>query len=238
MAFTLIERLGVIAIIAILAGMLLPALAKAKATARRAKCMSNLRQVGIGMTIYADDNEDRLLPVRFHEVQIALQPPEREATVQLGLGVSTNGAQIWTCPDRPTFPQYEPQYPQWIIGYQYFGGIDKWKNPAGVFRSRSPVKSTTSQPGWVMAADAVMKINGTWGGGRDTAFKDMPPHRGPGKKPTGGNHLTMDGAVRWYSFSKMLFIHSWNPNGPRDAYFYQEDLGPRLSRLVDKIRPR
>jgi prepilin-type N-terminal cleavage/methylation domain-containing protein/prepilin-type processing-associated H-X9-DG protein len=58
-AFTLVELLVVITVIAILAALLLPALSNAKESARRARCASNLRQILVGARMYADENDDR-----------------------------------------------------------------------------------------------------------------------------------------------------------------------------------
>src|SRR5512134_2059164 len=58
--FTLIELLVVVAVIGILAGILLPALAKAKEKAHRITCVSKLKQVGLAIQMYADANEDTL----------------------------------------------------------------------------------------------------------------------------------------------------------------------------------
>jgi prepilin-type N-terminal cleavage/methylation domain-containing protein len=254
-AFTLIELLVVIAIIAILVALLLPALATTKEQGQRTSCLNNLRQVYVGCTVYTGDNQDVLFQARPNStdgsdwVQVCLDPTMASMGVA-GLpkfntmdrmAFTNAGKSIWSCPNRPGFPVYEPGFAddektlapgQIVLGYQYFGGITTWVNPGGSFPSRSPVKTTKSQPWWVVAADTTMRIDGAWGQGSrsDTSGPDDPlgpdaflnaPSHLPNRRPAGGNQVFMDGSAGWQKFDTMWFLTSWVADGTRDSFIYQ-----------------
>src|SRR5688572_3450218 len=94
--FTLIELLVVIAVIAILAAIALPALARAKKQAQRTVCLSNLKQVGVGIQLYADENEDSL-------------PGPVKAGAQASYDITSSHQLIWYIAEKIGAPRPQTQ---------------------------------------------------------------------------------------------------------------------------------
>ncbi len=230
--FTLIELLVVIAIIAILAGMLLPALSKAKAKAKGIACINNLKQTGLAMIMYSDENEGSIPRGNGHPWFFVYMDYMPEG----GTEENFSGIRIYKC---PSYPNRDPKKRQ-IITYS----INAWKfssvkdmtgseqvGPSKITAFQNPADSihiggnsaTPQRPIVTGIRDAITNLNDVWAPGHlpynpQTSRLSSERRLAATRHNQGANYVFLDGHASFLQSTKVvtdLFREEKNPNAVR-----------------------
>jgi len=230
--FTFIELLVVVAIIAILASLLLPALARAKEQARRAECKNNLHQFIIGQLILAGDNEEKFFDARrsgggYHATYLSYD--HHDALLKI-LGEEISPCPNLRVPGVAPFPPYNMERTPWddgigmVIGYYNLAGVPpeiqaglggtrklgpKWISPQrttdlGDLIVAADVNEDMTATWWTTASNAVHTKNGRVVVSTiEKKSRDITP---TGLGGEGGHGGYIDGSVRWTN------TEAWGPH--------------------------
>ena len=178
--FTLIELLVVIAIIAILAAILFPVFARAREKARQTSCLSNVKQIMLGVMMYAQDY-DETLPAG---ALIAAAPSNNNDWYEL-VGPYLKNAQILICPSRKAYSiTYGWNYQE--FGYYYGSHGTGWCTSLGDIDEPAST---------VLLGDG--RLNTRYLYKRSTTYTSKVHN-------DGGNMALCDGHAKWYSYSSLL----------------------------------
>jgi prepilin-type N-terminal cleavage/methylation domain-containing protein len=215
-AFTLVELLTVIAIIAILAGLLIPTLVGSKERAKRIACMNNLRQLNIAAHLYAGDNAEKL-PHGVTDAGSEYPPLIPSNTWKAFIQYSS--ARVMGCPGMPApfkLGGYLYEDYGYVMGFNYLGGHTKlreaglsatygWESPLNINESGS-LAVIAELNVWTPTGSQTVAPHGPTGAIYQQGDATNPDAAGKSSKSigaVGGNVAYLDGSATWKPIGKM-----------------------------------
>jgi prepilin-type N-terminal cleavage/methylation domain-containing protein/prepilin-type processing-associated H-X9-DG protein len=218
-AFTLIELLVVIAIIAILAAILFPVFARARENARRASCMSNLKQMALGIMQYTQDYDERF-PRAWNVYGDATVRPYGWADA---IQPYVKSIQVFQCPSEPTAPNSDPTsgaYTDYSFNMRLFNSDDSGTNTVSVSIATLTQPSLTVMD---LDDDTGNARKYEWGCVAGYACSPYPNQLAKTSVAAVNRHLNganiafCDGHVKWYKSAgadSAYFANVWNSATP------------------------